>query len=79
MRHEEEQVKCTDCGAACAYCDMRDDGENDPVCESCYRTWFIESALAAGIPRAVVEGTAKLTDFFSKEYISVQCGRKENL
>ena len=37
---------------------------------------YIEGALAAGIPRSVIEGKTKLRDHFSKEYIDYKCNKK---
>ncbi len=38
---------------------------------------MIEAAVQAGIPRKVAEGKAKLTDYFSKEYIDWKCNRNQ--
>lgn len=50
-------------------CPEREEGkhENCPV--------IVSAALNAGIPLAVILGHAKLTDFFSKEYIDHMCNR----
>lgn len=61
----------------CAECKKRrrvwSDGENDPICKTCHYANFISGAVAAGIPREVAEGRAKLRDYFSQEYIDDQC------
>jgi len=41
----------------------------------CQEIWKQE-ALDAGIPLSVIEGKTKLSDHFSPEYITQQCGKK---
>lgn len=43
-------------------------------CEEC-REYIKQEALSAGIPLAVFEGKAKLSDYFSQDYIDWKCGK----
>jgi hypothetical protein len=47
------------------------------LAEEAVETSYRQSALEAGIPLAVIEGKAKLTDYFSQEYIDSQAGRNK--
>ena len=55
---------CHDCSEYLSGCRGCEDGKR-------------ESALDAGIPLAVYEGRANLSEYYSKEYIESQCGRRE--
>jgi len=44
----------------------------------CIDEYHKESAIAAGIPRSVVEGKTKLSDHFSEDYIRSQCPQAES-
>lgn len=66
-------MKCDNCRLNFNREDLHVD-DSGIVCHECYRVWFTESALSAGIPLDVIEGRAKLTDYFTQEYINQQRG-----
>ncbi len=45
--------------------------------DDCREEWFKSEAISHGIPRDVVEGKKKLSDYFSKEYIDFKCNRSK--
>ncbi len=65
---------CDICGKPMARADLHSDDSGD-YHERCIAEYHKESAIAAGIPRSVVEGKTKLSDHFSEEYILSQCNK----
>ncbi len=62
------RLACEDCGLEFDRESLRVD-ESGAQCEPCYMAWFKREALAAGIPRSVVEGRRRLSDVVSREQI----------
>ena len=65
---------CHDCGI---HVDTDHDCEHFDENGECTAN-FEDEAIAAGIPKSVVDGKTKLSDHFSKEYINYKCNNKED-
>lgn len=63
---------CDSCGVGFGPDDCGRIDDAGSWCDACHAREEREAQLAAGIPLAVIEGRAKLTDFFSPEYIAAQ-------
>lgn len=57
------------------YC--QEHGIDSEVSDAACRKAHTDGALAAGIPRSVIEGKSKLSDHFSQEYIDHMRGGKD--